>query len=676
MTLVVLLLLLSICGSGSLLAEPFTHPGGLHTQADLDRMKAKVAEGAHPWIDDWNKLIADPLAQETYQARPRPNMGSRQQASKDAHAAYLNTIRWVISGDTRYAECAIRICNAWASTVNAPPAGNDIPGLNGIATGEFALVGELLRICPLWKHEDFARFKEMLLTWWYPSVHEFLDAHTVSGDTHFWANWPICNIGACIAIGVLCDRRDIFDEGVAYFKNDLGTGSILNAVYFVHPGDLGQWQESGRDQGHAVLGVGLMAQFCEVAWNQGVDLYGYYDNRLLKGAEYVAQTALSKPVPYKHYTNSDNANQSWLAINGLGHFQMPIWELLYNHYVVRKGLSAPNTQALAELGRPEGGGRDHFGYGTLTFTLDADKSPYPPKSPPPVPVGLTATAGVGKVFLKWKGSGDTAQGYEVRRATTEGGPYESIASSTDNTRSEETDAKATPGTTYYYVVAARNQAGASSESKPASATSAAAGALPEGWSQANVGTVNGGAGEFAGVSGGTFVVSGAGDGLGGASDALCFVSRSVTGDATITARISEVKWNGGGRAAKVGIMMRESLDANARTFVMKLGDVGARQAGFGTRASPGEAMKWMGGNDYTWIPAWFRLVRSGNTVTACESSDGVKWFRVGRSTVPWAGPYFIGLAVSSNSDKVNTTQFDHVTVTGGALDAGKKAEHR
>src|SRR4051812_6381737 len=87
-------------------AHAFVHPGGLHNQADLDRMKTQVAAGAHPWIDDWNKLIADPQAQNTYTAAPQANMGvNRQRCSQDAHAAYLNTIRWYISGDTSYADC-------------------------------------------------------------------------------------------------------------------------------------------------------------------------------------------------------------------------------------------------------------------------------------------------------------------------------------------------------------------------------------------------------------------------------------------------------------------------------------------------------------------------------------------------------------------------------------------
>src|ERR1035441_6125461 len=101
----------------------------------------------------------------------------------------------------------------------------------------------------------------------------------------------------------------------------------------------------------------------------------------------------------------------------------PLWELIYNHYVVQQGLSAPNTTAMAQLMRPEHGSPDHFGYGTLTFTLNAAKSPYPPSPVSPPPTDLTATAGITCLTLRWTSSGDTAQGYTVRRSTTNDGTY-------------------------------------------------------------------------------------------------------------------------------------------------------------------------------------------------------------------------------------------------------------
>src|SRR4051794_37055791 len=86
--------------SQSAFAQPFVHPGGLHNKEDLERMRQKVAERAHPWIDGWDKLCQDPLARYDYKPTPLANLGtSRQRASRDAHAAYLNTIRWYISGD-------------------------------------------------------------------------------------------------------------------------------------------------------------------------------------------------------------------------------------------------------------------------------------------------------------------------------------------------------------------------------------------------------------------------------------------------------------------------------------------------------------------------------------------------------------------------------------------------
>jgi hypothetical protein len=127
-----------------------------------------------------------------------------------------------------------------------------------------------------------------------------------------------------------------------------------------------------------MLGLGLLAVVCEVAWNQGVDLYGYADNRLLAGVEYIAKYNLGFDVPYTTYDNCDHVNQTMISEAGRGAINRPIWEQIYNHYVNRMGLSAPYSEAYAQLMRPEGGGGnygpnsggyDHLGYGTLAFTL-------------------------------------------------------------------------------------------------------------------------------------------------------------------------------------------------------------------------------------------------------------------------------------------------------------------
>jgi len=43
-------------GNTLLADKPFTHPGILHSRAELDYVKAKVAEGEEPWKSAWEEL--------------------------------------------------------------------------------------------------------------------------------------------------------------------------------------------------------------------------------------------------------------------------------------------------------------------------------------------------------------------------------------------------------------------------------------------------------------------------------------------------------------------------------------------------------------------------------------------------------------------------------------------
>ncbi|MEZ0295869.1 MAG: alginate lyase family protein, partial [Candidatus Methylacidiphilales bacterium] len=654
---VCLLLLVLVIGLVSASAQDFVHPGGLHTRADLDRMKAKVAAGEHPWIDGWNLLIKDPKAQNTYRARPAPNMGSRQRAQDDATAMYYNTLRWYISGDTSYADCAVRIANHWSATVSERPYGDD---LSGIPIGSFALAAEVLRIYPGWARADFDKFKEMMVKHWYPKSSDFLKYHRRGPVSRCWANWDACNMVAVLGIAVLCDDRGKFDEAVEYFKNGPGMGSIRNAVPFVYPGGLAQWQESGRDWAHTMGGQGLLSEFCQTAWNQGVDLFGYDDNRLLKGGEYAAQYTLGKGVPYTYYTNADNANQSYVSTNYKGRLDASHFELLYNHYVVLKGQKAPHIKAFAEMRRPEPGETDVFGYGTLTFTRDAAASPYPAFPAPPVPRDLTATAGIGRVDLAWSPSGAyTAHGYEVFRAASSEGPFTSIYSTKRWTTPAYTDTAVTNGTTYYYVVSALSQAGASGKSDPVNATPMAGGALPGGWTRTPMGATRAtGEAEYAEVANHSMVMDASGGSIGGNSEDCTFVSYACSGDFTITARL--IARNGD--IGRVGLMMRESLDANAATVTVTLGDAGGRQARFGTRARVGDKMSSQSGNDYTWLPMWFRIQRVGDVFSGFQSPDGASWFPMGKSTVAMSQKYLVGLAANGGKTKPSSVAFDNLTL--------------
>jgi fibronectin type 3 domain-containing protein len=83
-----------------------------------------------------------------------------------------------------------------------------------------------------------------------------------------------------------------------------------------------------------------------------------------------------------------------------------------------------------------------------------------------VPAGVVATAGNALVTLTWAASAG-ATGYNVKRSTTNGGPYTQLAAPNSNTY---TDSAVTNGTAYYYVVSSLNAAGESANSTQVSAT--------------------------------------------------------------------------------------------------------------------------------------------------------------------------------------------------------------
>ncbi|HEV2692547.1 MAG TPA: hypothetical protein VG347_06585 [Verrucomicrobiae bacterium] len=91
-----------------------------------------------------------------------------------------------------------------------------------------------------------------------------------------------------------------------------------------------------------------------------------------------------------------------------------------------------------------------------------------PNVPPVTPAGLAATAGNSQVSLTWTGSAG-ATSYNVKRSTTSGSGYSTIATTT-NPAVTYTDLTAVKFTQYYYVVSAVSAYGESGNSIEATAT--------------------------------------------------------------------------------------------------------------------------------------------------------------------------------------------------------------
>jgi len=459
----------------------FVHPGCLSTRADLDRMKAKVVAAAQPWKGSWDKLVANAHAQTTYTPNPLATICAGSPCmpetfmtlANDAAAAYQLALRYQISGDSSFASAAARILDGWASTLTAFTGDSNVDLRAGLYGYQLASAGELLRGYTQW---DPTGLQRMLTNVFYPINADFLQRHNNACDGNYWANWDLATMASMIAIGVFADRRDIFNQAVDYFRNGIGSGAIGNAVLYVHPDGSGQWQESGRDQGHATLGPMLMGVVCEIAWNQRVDLYAYAGNRFLLGAEYVASYNLGNDVPYVTYTfysgpqgSCQEGVQSTISADSRG-LERVGWDLIFNHYVNRMGLAAPFTAQYAAATRPEGGGGDYgpnsggfdsLGFTTLTHALDPIAAGAAPNSLRPFVQGHQVT-------LSWCGSA-YATGYVIKRASASGGPYTMIAQVPAGTTSYD-DSLLTAGATYYYVVSALTARGETANSAEASAT--------------------------------------------------------------------------------------------------------------------------------------------------------------------------------------------------------------
>jgi hypothetical protein len=106
-------------------------------------------------------------------------------------------------------------------------------------------------------------------------------------------------------------------------------------------------------------------------------------------------------------------------------------------------------------------------YGQSANSTEANATPVAPP-PPAAPTGLQAKAGNAQVILTWTAS-TSATSYNVKRSTTSGTGYTTIASPT---ATNYTDSGLTNGTPYYYVVSALNAAGESANSSQATATPA------------------------------------------------------------------------------------------------------------------------------------------------------------------------------------------------------------
>lgn len=324
----------------------FAHPGIAHSDESIEFVKAKIAAKEQPWLTAWKELTESRYSSPDWKPQPfehvergpynNPNIGSSE-FSNDARAAYNHAICWSLSGDRTHAEKAAEIVDAWSGTLKSV-SNHDARLLIDMSGYHFCIAAELLKhTWNKWPEDKQKQFESMLKDVWYPVIKDFYP--TANG------NWDASMLQVMIAMAVFLDDQEMFNRAKNYYLHGKGNGAI--GKYSM---ESGQCQESGRDQAHTQMGLEFLANTCETAWIQDVDLYGVLDNRLLKGFEYTARYNLGFDVPYAPYESFEGRyHYKRISSDSRGRLRA-MYERVYNHYHNRKGLDAPYTwQAALKL---------------------------------------------------------------------------------------------------------------------------------------------------------------------------------------------------------------------------------------------------------------------------------------------------------------------------------------
>ncbi len=308
----------------------FVHPGCLHKQSDLDRMKYMVETQAEPYWSTFQKLREYPKARYDYAVKGDPSMTETQSNKgafiSDSTAAYLNALMWSITGDERHAEKCVEIFNAW----------QNIRQTNGFALNSGNRPWKMIEGAEIirstydgWAEEDIEKFKAMLVYPGYstteiPEGEKSFYWNILNGDPDRHGNQDAIAFRAMISMAVFLDNEIMFDRALNYYKglphrpDDLpyaagpsrSTAEVSDTPYHTvykherksseedwgYNGTLanyfwenGQCQESSRDQQHTYFGLSIFQMLAEVAWNQGDPAWNDLDNRLLKAFEFSAR---------------------------------------------------------------------------------------------------------------------------------------------------------------------------------------------------------------------------------------------------------------------------------------------------------------------------------------------------------------------------------------------------
>lgn len=631
----------------------FIHPGILHTSADLDRMRKGVRQKRSPIAEGFEKFREHPSSQSAYisslfgeEIGRNPSVNNAA-FDNDSNAAYQCSLMAAITGEERYAVTAKRIVAGWSTTLQRV-SGADAVLMAGLGPFKLINAAEILRALGALDGTGTAQFAAMLRRAILPTIIDF--APFANG------NWDTAAMKTLLAIAVFCDDKALFERALQYYLRGDGDGSL---THYIH--ENGQCQESGRDQQHTQLGLAHMGDVCEIAWNQGLDLYGAVENRLLRGFEYTAGYNLGDPAKFE--PDVDRTGKYRHQVISPRSALRPVYEQLFAHYHMRRGLPTPALARAVRKLRPEAAaqGADHTGFGTLLYALEPSDVQQP--ACPTAPAGVHAELCNGAVQLNWIAPRSADQIWIERAEET--GIFHRIKALAGGSATFR-DSPVRPGRKYQYRVVAHHRG--MSEFLSSSVTKVMG--LPSGWSEGPLGnpSIQGNV-QFDGE---TMTICAAGVGLLGSSDEGHFVGAPFECAALGVRYVAQTA----SQALIFGLAYRAGMASNAPCVALLI----SPQSGNPERhdwhirlaaRERNEKIKTISDivleaptvkNGRLMEPVWLRLERKQSLIAAQFSTDGVRWKSAGATEYIESGR--IGIAMSSGiSDQDASVRFDTITVS-------------
>lgn len=162
------------------------------------------------------------------------------------------------------------------------------------------------------------------------------------------------------------------------------------------------------------------------------------------------------------------------------------------------------------------------------------------------------------------------------------------------------------------------------------------------------------------LTGDVYQIQSSGTQIGGTADSCNYTYRQLNGDGAIVAKVTAV--SNSGSAACAGVMLRESLNANAPQVAVVLKADGSIRSICRATAGASAVDATVAA---TALPRWVKIQRNGNLIKTYYKNSSGSWTRIARQTVNLSANVYVGLAATAGSSgNLGSATMDTVGLTG------------